>query len=832
MMSFISLFGTSEHSIGWLAVLFDASIKSVIVLALAAVLSLTLKRSSAAFRHLMWSLAIVGCLCLPVISVTLPSWWLPVASRTIPLSEAAPGFEGNLNVSQLSSADGRGEVPRQGAPQVDANHETAGLPDMVQGTSAISTSQAPGWWTPSTLWTCIGIVWSIGMLVILLPLLAGFFGIWRIARKSRRITDGSLMALLDELLRRLRIKRRVSLLWSDVEMPLTWGIIRPQILIPADAESWSTDRQRAVLLHELAHVRRWDWLTQTIAQMSCAIFWFNPLVWVADRRMRLERERACDDYVLTNGCWATDYASHLLEIARKSRPSVFAAHAAVAMAQPSWIENRLRVILATDRNRRRLKKGAVTISVLSFACLVLVIGVMRPVRAIEAEELLLQIHETVLLSSDPTEKPPTDTGMEAIVNQPTNRIKYGLELSEQFLSMYPESKVRDEARRYKILCLLGLHKHRQANAEIEAFLTAFPKSKYAPEVLSLKVDRFEQEGNYMEALAELDRINHSALLPRAYEEKAKLYSLMHEWEKVAEYRLRAAELMFGKPAPNFTLKDINGKAVSLKDFRGKVVLLDFWATTCGPCITEIPNLRVLYEKHHPDLVLISISLDVNDEPLVNFLENNEMPWIHIRSNREMPVKYNVSYIPHYRVIDKNGLMRGKSLHDEIGLNRVVSSLLAEAPRESDSVNIAKLHRLRAELHDLRGEREQAITEYAHALRLQPNDIQLVTPLARLYGDDQSEEALALYDEALPKLVEADESKTGADFTLGEAAFDFAMFYDEQGDAEKCWQTFEIAMENSSDEYLTTRIKGMTGRFSTIRGRSEFKALTGDPPEAE
>ena len=177
-------------------------------------------------------------------------------------------------------------------------------------------------------------------------------------------------------------------------------------------------------------------------------------------------------------------------------------------------------------------------------------------------------------------------------------------------------------------------------------------------------------------------------------------------------------------------------------------------------------------------------------------------------------------------------MRGKSLHDEIGLNTVVSSLLAEAPDERDSVSIAKIHRLRAELHDLRGEREQAITEYAHALSLQPNDIQLVTPLARLYGDDQSEKVLALYHAALPRLVEANQSKSGADLTLGETAFDFAMFYDEQGDAEKCWQAFEIAMENSSDGYLATRIKGMTGRFSTIRGRSAFKALTGVSHETE
>ncbi len=124
------------------------------------------------------------------------------------------------------------------------------------------------------------------------------------------------------------------------------------------------------------------------------------------------------------------------------------------------------------------------------------------------------------------------------------------------------------------------------------------------------------------------------------------------------------------------------------------------------------------------------------------------------------------------------------------------------------------------------------TEYAHALRLQPNDIQLVARLARLYGDDQSEKVLALYDEALPRLVETNRSKSGADLTLGEAAFDFAVFYDEQGDAEKCWQAFEIAMENSLDGYLATRVKGLTGRFSTISGRSAFKALTEIPHETE
>ena len=832
MIPFISLYGTSEHSMGWLAVLLDASIKSILVLALASVMHLALKRSSAAFRHLIWLLAVVSCLCLPVISVTLPSWRLPIGAQAVPSAKAVPDYEGNPDARQLSSEDRQAAAPRALNPQTDLNHQTEGSQDTVQEAYATSASQVGEWWSMSTLWTCIGIAWGIGMLVVLLPLVAGFIGIWRIAGRSQRITGGSLASLVDELVKRRGIKRGFALVQSEMDMPLTWGVMRPLILIPVDAEHWSTDKQRAVLLHELAHVRRWDWLTQIIAHICCAIYWFNPLIWVADRRMRLERERACDDHVLTNGCWAADYASHLLEIARTSRPPLFAARAAVAMAQPSWIEKRLRVILATDRNRRRMKKIPITVSVLTFAFLVLSIGVMRPVKAIEEETLLLQIREGVFPRTEHTKNTLTYADMEAIVNLPSNRIKYGLELSEQFFSMYPESRMRDEARMYQILFLLGLGKHGRANSEIDSYLVAFPKSKHAPELLSFKIDRFEKEGKYMEALVALDKITHSAILPRAYEEKAQLYSYMGDRENAAEYRLRTAELAIGKPAPDFTLKDINGETVSLVDFRGKVVLLDFWATTCGPCIAELPNLRALYKKHNPDLVLISVSVDASDEPIMKFLKINEMPWIHIRSSREMPIKYNVGYIPHYRVIDRNGLMRGKSLHDEIGLNKVVSSLLAEVPRESDSVNIAKLHKLRAELHDVRGEREEAIAAYEDAMSLQPNDIQPVTALARLYRDSDSGKAFAFHEELLPRLVEANRNKTRADFGLGYTAYEFAEFYDEQGDAEKCWQAFQIVMVNDPDGDLAERVKRAVGIWSTIRARPEFTAFTKNVFETE
>jgi hypothetical protein len=102
----------------------------------------------------------------------------------------------------------------------------------------------------------------------------------------------------------------------------------------------------------------------------------------------------------------------------------------------------------------------------------------------------------------------------------------------------------------------------------------------------------------------------------------------------------------------------------------------------------------------------------------------------------------------------------------------------------------------------------------------------------LYGDSQSEKVLALYDQALPRLVAANQSKTGADSRLGGASFDFAEFYAEQGNAEKCWQAFQIVMENDPEGHLAKQAKRMTGVFSAIRDRSAFKAFMEAAPETE
>ena len=139
-------------------------------------------------------------------------------------------------------------------------------------------------------------------------------------------------------------------------MPMTWGWLRPVVLLPIDSKSWPVERRRVVLLHELAHVKRLDCLTQQLAQLSCAVYWFNPLSWWAGFRMMVERERACDDLVLLLGSRPSEYAGHLLVLAREQRGKRGLSMAAVAMARGANLEGRLRAILDPRPAPRGLRR--------------------------------------------------------------------------------------------------------------------------------------------------------------------------------------------------------------------------------------------------------------------------------------------------------------------------------------------------------------------------------------------------------------------------------------------------------------------------------------------
>src|SRR5207247_4797687 len=84
-----------------------------------------------------------------------------------------------------------------------------------------------------------------------------------------------------------------------IEMPFACGVVEPTIVLPASAEQWTDSRRRAVLFHELAHVKRRDLVGHTLGRVACALYWFHPLVWTAAPRRRAESERACEDSLLS-----------------------------------------------------------------------------------------------------------------------------------------------------------------------------------------------------------------------------------------------------------------------------------------------------------------------------------------------------------------------------------------------------------------------------------------------------------------------------------------------------------------------------------------------------
>lgn len=129
--------------------------------------------------------------------------------------------------------------------------------------------------------------------------------------------------------------------------------------------------------------------------------------------------------------------------------------------------------------------------------------------------------------------------------------------------------------------------------------------------------------------------------------------------------------------------DLDGKPVSLTDYRGELVLLDFWATWCGPCITELPNIKAVYEKYHDKgFEIIGISLDTDEAALRTFIKENQLPWRQVFDGKrwETPLvqQYGVRSIPAQFLIDREGRVisvkaRGEHLGElieaEIGDNR-------------------------------------------------------------------------------------------------------------------------------------------------------------------
>ena len=305
---------------------------ALLVIALAA--TTLLRRASAGTRHLVWLATLAGVLLLPAVSLWTPVRLAIVPSSLVPnLGPKAPLVDRNTSVAAAENASALSAT-------------TLRTPTSSRGPLiAASPAALPPNEPIVPFWTTLLVLWASVASLLLGWLAYGALSVRRIVRSGRPLEERSWTSPLFEIADRLDLDAVPRLLSSPlIEMPFACGILEPTIVLPASAEQWSDSRRRAVIFHELAHVRRRDLVGHTLGRIACALYWFHPLVWTAARHLRAESERACDDLVLSCGARASDYADHLLDIVISVRHQGAPA-TAMPMARRRELEGRVLAIL-------------------------------------------------------------------------------------------------------------------------------------------------------------------------------------------------------------------------------------------------------------------------------------------------------------------------------------------------------------------------------------------------------------------------------------------------------------------------------------------------------
>ena len=318
------------------AISFELVLKILLLPAMASALALLFRRRSAAVQHLVLVAGLLGLVALPVLAALTPSWSLVEIPGTL---------EALVRWSNIETSGAAAQPP-------------------------IGGSSPPGFRSFTSLSELAGFGWLAGALAVVLRWLVSRWRSRNVLREAVLERSPRLCRTMEEVCHRLDVRRRVGLLrGGQSQMPFTVGVLRPRVVLPADAEQWSSERLEMVLLHELSHVRRFDILAQHLCSIASALYWFHPLVWWMSRRSRAVSERAADDEVLRSGASAPDYAEQLVLLARRYRGS------------PSWspamtgglFEERLEALLA--EGRRRVSLGGLRCALALALALVLTVAV-------------------------------------------------------------------------------------------------------------------------------------------------------------------------------------------------------------------------------------------------------------------------------------------------------------------------------------------------------------------------------------------------------------------------------------------------------------------------
>jgi beta-lactamase regulating signal transducer with metallopeptidase domain len=302
---------------------YTASLLITIPLVLALLAAITLRNASAGTRALIWRATVVSLLLI-FVGRALPSSWM---AWVVPDALSTPlVMLGRIQVASL-------------------------------GDAAVSSGPAgadlSAWPLDSALIISLFLLYMAGVLLVVTRTARAWLATRRRSRFATGIHDPSWTALLHEARATLGLRRTVTLLRTGDECtPATWGLVRPVVLLPPSVFALSPARRRALLLHELAHVKTFDWAFGIAARLACALYWFHPAVWFTARTLRAECEVASDDRVLDAGVLPSEYADLLIQMADRVLGGRNLAGFASTFSRRSGLRGRLITLLQPGRNIR------------------------------------------------------------------------------------------------------------------------------------------------------------------------------------------------------------------------------------------------------------------------------------------------------------------------------------------------------------------------------------------------------------------------------------------------------------------------------------------------
>ena len=326
--------------------------KSALIAGLTLALLRLAKTRSAGERSLVAHVGLLALLVLPVASLLLPLWQPLPASW---VAEAAP------KAAAITETGGSAVDPAVAATSVPVVADTAGSPPISLSVGADLA--------PFLYLVPLALLFGVMMLAVL--------RLFAMRGRAEVLVDGSWLSALAEAQRRMGFKHGTALLVSDeLRSPISWGLLRSTIVLSPKAVQ-AVGEAEAIIAHELAHIARLDWAKLLASRVACALFWFNPLVWMLARESHQLREEAADDAVLMADIDGPDYATLLVGAARHDNKAALMAAHGVAPSKGSLKRRITRVLDAS------LRRGPASASWVLMSLVVLA-GVTAPLAAFSA----------------------------------------------------------------------------------------------------------------------------------------------------------------------------------------------------------------------------------------------------------------------------------------------------------------------------------------------------------------------------------------------------------------------------------------------------------------